>query len=277
MDKNSKDTTEKELNNDEIKTEVTEEHHDIKEFFERDEVEEISQLEDNVADNYTGSKTKMRRNFYSTLAVFFSIMAIIGVISTVNFAVSSISRLLDNTDFKNELAQFLYPVVIVDCPPFAEGEQLPNEVMLITAAWDVIINGNKTSYNNNFGYMTVPASDLEKHATSIFGTGLEFEHQTLGDINLYFDYIEDTNSYIIPQSPNFLPYSPIVEEIITISEKKIDVIVGYYPPSQAWSVDNSDAIPDKYMKYTLLEENQGEYVVVAIEYVSDYVETTISQ
>lgn len=240
----------------------------IKKALDNDLSETIDNVdESSYVDSLVKSKVKIRRSIYFSISIFVTIMSIIGIAFTVNFIVGVVKNIADNTAQKKELERYIYPAVVVDIPTFEEGESVPVEVMLTTAAWDIIINGDKSNYENSFGYLTVPASDLEVYATKIFGTGHKFGHQTLGSGNLTFEYIEATNSYIIPESPHYLTYSAKVENIKKLSENKFELKVGYYPPAKIWFADdNKNSEADKYMKYTVIKKANNSYTIVSVDY-----------
>lgn len=220
-----------------------------------------------MVDDSVKSSVKIRRSIYFTLGIFVTIMSIIGIIFTINFFVGAIKNIAGNTSQKKELERYIYPAVVVDIPTFEEGDDVPVEVMLSTAAWDIIINGDKSNYENSFGYLTVPASDLEVHANKIFGKGHKFGHQSLGSGDLTFEYIEATNSYIIPDSPHYLTYSAKVEDIKKLGENKFELKVGYYPPAKIWFPDdNKKSEPDKYMRYNVVKNGNNNYTIVSVDY-----------
>lgn len=227
------------------------------------EIEELTKPEEIIKPKK--KKKSLKRAIYFWLGIFVSVMSVIGILFTANFAIDGIHRITDNTDQKNEFARYVYPLVIIDAPTFDEGTKLPVEVMLRAAVWNIIINYDEESqYNDMYGYITVPASDIEVAATNLFGEGIEFSHQTLGDPTLYFDYDPDQNSYIIPISPNNLSYKPIVKDIKKIEDNKYELKVGYYPPVQDWLPENKKNIPDKYLRYTLIKDGKN-YSIVSIE------------
>lgn len=229
-----------------------------------DEIEEISITQEIPVPK---KRNSFKRSMYLTLGIFVSVMSVIGIIFSVNFCVDTIQRIADNTVQKNEMAKYIYPVVVVDAPTFSEESKLPVEVILTAAVWNIIINEDKSKYENNYGYITVPASDIEVEATKLFGKGISFTHQTLGDPELYFDYNKETNSYTIPVSPHYLPYSPKVEDIKKVSDNKYELKVGYYPPVQAWLPEGTKPVPDKYMKYTLVKQGHSYNILAIDEYV----------
>ena len=208
-------------------------------------------------------KTSFKRRIYFFLGVFVSIMSIIGIVFSVDFCITTIKKIADNTSQKNQFAQIIFPAVVVDPPTFAEGEKLPSDIMLTAAIWNIIINEDKTVYNSEYGYMTVPASDVEVVATKLFGSDITFAHQTLGDPDLYFEYNESIKSYIVPISPNYLPYTPVVEEIKKLSTDKFELKVGYNNIVNSWLPQNSSE-PDKYKIYTL-EKKGNDYYITSIK------------
>lgn len=237
----------------------------IKKALDNDLTETMAGFEDSAEENSAPKKSKtFKRSMYFTLGIFVTIMSVVGIVFTINAGVNLIKSIADNTKQKNELAQYIFPVVIVDAPTFSEGDKLPVDVMLTAAVWDIIVGDDKDKYPQEYGVMKVPASDLEVHATKLFGSGLKFGHQTLGNPDNPFIYDEQTNTYQVPYSPQFLTYSPKVEEIKKLSENKYEIKVGYYPPVRAWLPDDTKSVADKYMKYTLIK-NGNNYNIVAIE------------
>lgn len=209
------------------------------------------------------NKTSFRKRMYFSLGVFVSIMSVIGIIFSVNFCFNTIKKIADNTSQKNQFAQIIFPAVVVDPPTFSEGEKLPVDIMLTAAVWHIILNEDKSIYNSEYDYITVPASDVEVFATKLFGSDITFAHQTLGDPDLYFEYVESINSYILPISPHYLPYTPVVEDIKKLSADKFELKVGYNNIVNSWLPQNSGK-PDKYMIYTL-EKKGNVYILVSIK------------
>ncbi len=238
----------------------------IKKALDNDLSETMGSFDETLLGNKSATKKpkKFRRSMYFSLGIFVTVMSFVGMIFTVNAGVNLVKRIADNTSQKNEFAQYIFPAVIVDAPVFEEGASLPVEVMLTAAVWDIITGEDKDKYSQNLGIMTVPASDVEVHATKLFGSGLKFGHQSLGDPQNPFIYDESANSYQIPASPQFLPYSPKVEDIKKLSENKFELMVGYYPPVRAWLPEGTEPIPDKHMKYTLIKNGKN-YNIISIQ------------
>ena len=51
--------------------------------------------------------------------------------------------------------------------------------------------GDLDKYENNFDVITVPAIDIERHATKLFGDKLTFNHKTFTTSSINFYYDED--------------------------------------------------------------------------------------
>ncbi len=243
---------------------------DVEEIESMSETPEIK--EDNVTEKPVKKKSK-KRTMYMWLGIFVSVMTIVGIVFTVMASIIFVKKITNNTEQKQELAQYIYPLVIVDVPVIEDTSKLPVETILRTAAWDIIINFNPESskYVDEYGYITVPATDLEVVATRLFGKNIDFEHQPLGDAVLYFAYDEKTKSYTLPTVPTTMAYRPKVESITKISEKELELRVGYYVPVQDWQSDKIKNQADKYLKYTIIKEEKGYKIKSIGEYEDSYV------
>lgn len=198
-------------------------------------------------------KTEKRPNkFYLVFAVFIIIMSIIGVYSSVRFIANGISEIANQTSLKNEIALFIYPVVTVDPPAFANVEELPSSVVVESALWRIILTGDNSNYEKLYNtYMYVPAVDVEFNIRAIFGNAVEINHQTVGSASTSFTYNEDTNTYLVPISPRYTAYSPVITDISNVGEL-YTVRVKYMPPT-ALAIEGIKLHDEatKVMEYTL--------------------------
>lgn len=193
---------------------------------------------------------KKRKTFF-VVGLFIVIMAIIGIISTVNFCVGFATDIANQTAVKNEFAAFVYPMVITDTPAFESADQAPGSVVVSASIWQILLSGKTDKYEAANGMMTIPAIDVESSAVSIFGTGLTVQHQTTGSGENVFTYNESTNTYTVPSSPRFSSYSPHVTEISSVGEL-YTVIVEYIPPTAAtFDGIEYETAADKTMVYTI--------------------------
>lgn len=209
--------------------------------------------------------TKIKRGFYYAVGVAVSAMSVIGLISTISWTARLIGNVANNTAQKEQFAEMVYPIVIVDPPAADSSSELPSDTVISAAIWDIILYEDTAKYPSEFGNITVPKVDVEQHATSLFGTGLRFDHKTLGDTTLAFYYDDSAQSYTIPVSPRYFPYSPLVEEIH--KEGEIYTLkVGYVSPSPEWMLKDKKGkpLPDKYMEY-ILKKKGNQATIIAIK------------
>ncbi len=207
----------------------------------------------------------IKRKLYMVFGAAIIILAVIGLISTINFSVKKINEFADNTHQKNEFARFIYPIVICDPAPFDQTVRLRSDTMITAAIWDIILYEDKSKYEKDFDYIIVPELDVEQHATKLFGSGQSFKHESILSADIQFYYEEDIKSYRIPENPKYFTYSPYIEDITRVGES-YTITVGYVSPTPAWLTLTSDEPPqpEKYVEYVVSVRN-GEYTLVAIQ------------
>lgn len=211
-------------------------------------------------------RNSFKRRMYFTIGLVVSFMSIVGLIFSINFCVNFVKGIADNTAQKNEFAEFIYPVVIIDPPTFDGTYKLPSEVVLTAAVWDIILYSDDDEYTvDAYDNITVPAIDVEAHATKLFGTGLTFVHQTLGSSDLYFNYDESTKSYLIPATPHYVNYSPKVESMTRVGER-YTLKVGYYLPVQAFMPNGEKTTADKYLEYVVAKRGD-KFTIISVNFI----------
>jgi hypothetical protein len=205
-----------------------------------------------------------KRHLYMIMGIVISILAFIGLISTISFSVDKIKAFADNTQQKTEFAKFIYPIVICDPAPFDQTVKLRSDTMLTAAIWDIILYEDKSKYESDFDYIIVPEVDVEQHATKLFGSGLSFSHESILGPDVSFYYEEDIKSYRIPSNPKYFTYSPYIEDITRVGER-YTLTVGYVSPTPAWLTLTTDDTPspEKYVDY-VVSKRGNEYTLVAI-------------
>ncbi|MDR0821769.1 MAG: hypothetical protein LBN40_04850 [Oscillospiraceae bacterium] len=194
------------------------------------------------------SKTRERLMFALGLAI--SLLAIIGLINTAIFSVHLVGDIQGKTKLKNEVARFVYPVVIVDAPGFTGAANLLPRTVVSTSVWKVILEGNTAEYEKTVDFMVVPAADVEAAAAELYGT-ITVEHQTIDEVDIIFEYDPTRNSYIVPENPRYFSYTPSVDTVQNIGDKII-ATVAYIAPSPLEVMNPSyNNPPVKSMIYTI--------------------------
>ncbi len=225
---------------------------------EEEELQEVSEKE-----------IERPKKFYLVFAVFIIVMSIIGIVSTVRFGIQTVEEIANQTSIKNEIALFLYPIVTVDPPEFSKTEEIPPSIVVESAIWRIILTGDTSNYEKLYNtYMYVPAVDVEFSIKSIYGGSAQIVHQTVGSTSTAFTYVESTNSYLVPISPRFTAYSPVVTEISSIGEL-YTVTVEYMPPTalaiEGIRLENATT---KTMIYTL-SKSRNSTVVHSLKNATD--------
>ncbi len=215
--------------------------------------EEVAEAEGEELTEPAEVQTEKRPNkFYLVFAVFIIIMSLIGVYSTVRFVADGVTEIANQTSLKNEIALFVYPVVAVDPPAFTSVEEMPSSVAVESALWRIILTGDTTNYEKLYNtYMYVPAVDVEFNIRSLYGNAVTITHQTVGSASASFTYDAEKNTYLVPISPRYTAYSPVITEISSVGEL-YTVRVKYMPPT-ALAVEGIklQAGATKEMEYTL--------------------------
>lgn len=238
-----------------------------------EDVDEINSLSDSKPDTEeiaTPSKKKIyNRRMYYLIGVSFTIMSIIGLIFTANLCVNTIKRFTDNTAQKERFAKYIYPLVVTDMPPYESIENLSDEHIITAAIWDLIMFGELNKYESNFDVITVPAIDIERHATKLFGEKLTFNHKTFMASSINFYYDDEIKSYNIPISPTYYSYIPEIERIEK-DGKKFTLLVAYKRDTPSWLAvrEDKNLNASKYIEYIILEEGNN-YKITSLENVSN--------
>ncbi len=211
-----------------------------------------------------------KSRFAFGFAVFVIIMAIIGCISTVRYAVKLTGSLLDNTSLKNEFAQFIFPVVVNDIAPFENAEEIPDSSKISCAIWNILLNSDTAEFETSGSMgLTIPEYNVSASCRELFGSTVSLKHQTVGTAEVRFTYDEEKHSYSASRDIRYLTYSP---KIISITESDgfFTVIVGYLPPTVAAvaGVSGLQSQPEKYMEYTISRWD-GKDTLMSVRF-SDY-------
>lgn len=212
--------------------------------------------------------TKKKNKLAFPIGIIAGILAVIGLISVINFSVDTIKKLADNTAEKKEYEEFLSPVVMFDPDPFDDLTQADVPQLLNSAVWALLMSeegADKYPYSEGetFG-IVVPQADIEQYFVSLFGTEIDIAslHASIDMSEYDITYDAALKSYILPVTGIESAYTPKVYEIDK-QGKSVILSVGYIG-NEAW-VQISDGEytapePDKYMKITLRERSEGMYI-----------------
>ena len=205
----------------------------------------------------------------AVFGTFVLIFAIIGIIATVIMATRETINIVDNKSQKDAMKRAVFPLVLLDPPPFDSIDKLDSRTILSAAMWDFIIYEDKGRYQkDDLNNLTVPAVDIETHIVNMFGKEAPIEHQELSDSELQILYDAENNVYSIPSAASMVTYVPKIEKI-TRKGDIYTVTVGYLPSGPVWGGDITgqkyEPEPDKYLKYILKKTGKDSYIITAVQ------------
>lgn len=230
--------------------------------------------DDTVEEPAPAPKKSSGKGFFFCFAIFVVAMAIVGCVSTVRFVADSTSALLDKTSLKNEFAQFIFPVVVNDIPPFEKASELPETSVINCSIWNILLNKDTELYQKSEqpGELTIPEYDVAASCRELFGSSVSVVHQTVGTNEVRFTYDEENHVYRATKNMRYLTYAPT---IISMTEDNglYTLIVGYLPPTLATvaGLNGIEQTPEKYMEYTI-EYWDDKMTLVSVRF-SDYSST----
>ncbi len=220
-------------------------------------------------------KKRSKNKLAFPVGIIAGILAIVGLITVINFAVDTVNNLTDKTAEKAEYEKMLKPVVMFDPDPFDDLTQADVSQLLNSAVWNLLMSEegtNKYPYSegDTFG-IVVPQADIETHFIKLFGSEIDIAslHSSIDMSEYEITYDAALKSYILPITGVESAYTPKVYEIETQGSSKI-LSVGYIS-NLAWAqIEDGEYVapePDKYMKITLRERSGGLLYVSSIQSV----------
>lgn len=235
-----------------------------------DEVEE--ELEREEADDETEAvfdpaapMMKNRKTFFIA-GIIIILLSVVGLVTTVRFTVNAVKDLLNQSSLKNDFAEFLNPMTIIDSPAFDSTENIPPSVVISASIWRILLSGNTDKYESTETNMTISEIDVESAAAALFGYSVTVEHQTVTAGSSYFEYNASSKSYNVPTNADNNTYWPRVREMSNVGDT-FTVVVEYMPPIMGVG---DTAIPDpaKSMIYTV-SRTASSMTLKSIQYPKD--------
>lgn len=202
------------------------------------------------------------------VGIIAAVLAVIGLITVIRFSADTVKNLADNSAEKAEFEKLLTPVVMFDPDPFDDLTQADVSQLLNSAVWALLMSdegADKYPYSEgeNIGII-VPQADIEKYFTGLFGNEIDIAsmHSSLDMSEYDISYDAALKSYILPITGIESAYTPKVYDIEKQGSSLI-LSVGYIG-NKAWVqvADGEFAAPepDKFMKITLRERDDGRYI-----------------
>ena len=188
---------------------------------------------------YTGSgRRRGRRRLAAPLGFLVLALAVIGLVSLVLAGLRAIERSQDDTALREELTEFLTPVMLYEPDPFDKVNDSKQDALIQAAVWKVTEaerirqlreNTDLSVYAmDDMGRMLIPLAEVEKSYHSLFGPDAKPYHHTIGDPGMSFtiEYDPEGSCYHVPTVSSNSLYVPVLG---TIKKKgnAVTVEVGY--------------------------------------------------
>lgn len=229
------------------------------------EIDEAEDLENDVADLGQESEDDVkiaenpnRQKFFFGFAVFVVIMAIIGFVTCIRFAVVGVRSLVDNTALKNEFTQFILPAVANDISSFRSEGELSNSAKINCSIWAILLNEDYDKFKTEIaGEYLIPEYDVGVACKELFGSAASITHQSVGYGDARFVYYEDRHVYSCGRNLRNLSYAPRISEM-TENSGVYTLKVEYLPPSISLVANNLgvETDPDKTMIFTITRQDK---------------------
>ncbi len=188
------------------------------------------------------------------------VFAVIGIIATSNRVVNYIKLQSDDTRLVKSFESLVLPLTVFDSAVFEDTSVLSEDVIITAACWDAILNPSVT-FSEDGGNYIVSYLDIDARVAKLFGTGLEYAHKTVGDVELLFEYDEETRMYTLPAYPKTVAYLPALESYEK-TEAGYELRVKYVYPIT--TVTAGKVPTEKIMIYTVEQRDLG-YVITSLK------------
>lgn len=212
------------------------------------------------------AKKKSRLAF--PLGLLIVILAVVGAVATAKWGISAVSDLRSHSAKRAEYEEFLKPIVMFDPDPFDDISSADMPQLVNAAIWSLITD---TESDDDFAYsqgdtmgILIPQDEVTAAFKRLFGTEVDVAaaYATIDMSRHDITYDANQGGFIIPITSLDVAYVPHVYELETQGSSVI-LTVGYIG-SKTWAdVQNGSyeaPEPDKYMKVTLRQGDEGYYV-----------------
>lgn len=218
----------------------------------------------------TNTSAQEKKKWAFPLGIVIVVLAVIGLVTVIIFAVRGIGSLTDNSDKFEKYEQFLSPVIMNAPDPFDDVSGAQMSQLIDASIWSLMksdIDIDQYEYaEGDVSGVIVPQKDVEKQFAKLFGTDVKPVHCTVDGGTYTFTYDEAKQAYIVPLTgvmPTFIP------RVISQQKKGDSIILTVGCISgDGWEQDAKgnyvEPAPSKYLKVTLRVSGDG-YFISAIQ------------
>lgn len=228
----------------------------------------------NFKEEQTRNSRRLARQILGAVAL---LLAFIGLLTVVGWGVSGVRTLLDDTELRNEYADDLYGMVMLDPVTFDDVSTVDPSVFKQAAIWGTVYQAQKDGLgleqyerDADTGSVMLPKLEIDTYIANLLGADYA---QTVpaGSFEtpeFIYQYNEEKQCYLVPVTGSVAQYTPLVEKIKTSGRQRI-VTVGYVPT--AFNNDNGELSltaptePTKYMDYVFTRGEGRKWYLSALQ------------
>ena len=213
-----------------------------------------------------------RRRFRQAAGLLVCFLVVVGIGTVISSGLGIVAALFDDTEKKQEYANKLQSMVMLDPLPFDTLEQADPQQLKEAAIWGTIYN-TLTAGNDLSSYerdpdtdgIILPALEVDATLAKLVGPSYKLTHETFESSDMTFLYLEDKQGYLIPVTGQVGLYSPEVQDF-SRKEGRMYVTVGYIPTFSNTDFSFTTATePTKYMDYVFEKSDKNWYLVSIVE------------
>lgn len=221
-----------------------------------------------------------RNSLAAPLGFIVLLLAVVGFVSIIIAGIRAVERARDDTELREELYDFLLPVMQYNPEAFTDVNKTKQDALLLAAIWRIteaerirlLIDGSGVSNYaiDDNGRMLIPVEEIEQSYAYLFGDDAIPYHHTIGDEGKSFavEYDNDNGNYHVPNTSTSL-YVTVID---TLKKKKdkIMIRVGYVLSTKIGRdekgelVDPTPDMAEKFQVYTVQQIDEDGWRLISI-------------
>ena len=166
-----------------------------------------------------------RHRFAAPLGLLVLLLAATGVVALVIFGVQAIQKSQDDTALREELMDFLNPVIQFIPDPFEDVNDDPQDSLMLAAIWkltdaerirQIREKDDESIYPiDDEGFMLIPLKTVTDSYASLYGKDAVPQLKSIGepDTFMYYEYDAENQTYRVPFSVSNSAYTPVLDTL----------------------------------------------------------------
>ena len=212
------------------------------------------------------------------------LLVLIGLFTVFGWVVGAVQTVLDDSGRRQEYADRLYGMVMLDPVPFDDVSTVDPGVFKQAAIWGTVYEvqnsgGSLDQYERDpdTGSAMIPKLEIDTYIANLLGPDYPISDGSFSTDEFVYQYNEEKQCYLVPVTSSVAQYTPEVVKISTSGGKRY-VTVGYIPTAtNSLSGELSLTAPTdpvKYMDYVFARGENREWYLTALQESEMQVEAT---